>query len=399
MSTNIFIHTDRREDEDRLTNVLISVFEHSDRKLLIEFFNYFNIRIIDDLSQNDTVKYLLQPRIGDKRPNAGIFINDEFLIVIENKKHDSDFSKEQIEQQAIILKEKKDSKEIKEVLLIIITPSYRSSEFFEKLSNKYNINIKHIYWIDIIDFLKKINSNFDAKTLFLTNQFLEYLENKFNFEYFPGFDVYSFHELHEDPHLLNQHIDRVNNFIDKITDFIENEWLHVRWKPQIKESGNEIMFSEISKLMCRWFRFMLDNDRLLYVKYDFRDMMYHEIQIGMNLWESSSLPSAKKRVFNVLLENEETRNWFKFLESHVFFYYMGYYDYYIEKYCPDIDELVFEDSYFITNLEYFNYFGIMKRIPVVPDSEYKFEDYSCLKLIFEEIKLLVNNVYPLFNQC
>lgn len=160
-------------EEDRITNSLLIVLQHSGIQFTQSFLDNF------DISFNANSNIFIQdhvPYSSNSVVDGEIFIPKELRIAIETKIHSNKFnSDKQILKYYNILLNKKEKRKI----LLLISPDYKEPKILKALKMKSTIcSIKWLSWRSVYDWLikEKKHSKRSQITNYLINELIEYME-------------------------------------------------------------------------------------------------------------------------------------------------------------------------------------------------------------------------------
>lgn len=184
---NIFASTAYRyAEEDRLTNALISVLEHSDRRLLHAFLNLALPRHFDIQPELYNATFEIQIALRDSRPDACIRL-PSVEVFIETKRG-KDLDADQFVRHMEGLESGHQN-----TVLVALTRSHREPELVDEVRRSDrtpDIGVGHVSWSDVLGLVEELAPTFDERSLtgFLLRQFGEYLEH-LGYYCFRGLDM------------------------------------------------------------------------------------------------------------------------------------------------------------------------------------------------------------------
>lgn len=187
---NLFIRTrfDFAE-EDRLTNALMSVLEHSDRRVLSRLLS-LALGYSVPVSDGDDVHFDLQVRLRQSRPDARIRLPG-LQVYIETKIGSGldDRGHEQLRQHHDGLRRKHGRN-----ALVALTSARRPPDLLSELAMADpNVDVRHLSWGEVLRLVVELQDDFQTgeATHLLLNQLEEYLRHQgyFYFEGIPMTDM------------------------------------------------------------------------------------------------------------------------------------------------------------------------------------------------------------------
>lgn len=173
---NIFATTAyRNAEEDRLTNALISVLKHSNRRVLHAFLILALPDPLDVQTELDDAIFEIQIALRDSRPDACIRL-PSVEVFIETKRG-TDLDADQFARLMGGLANRH-----KNTVLVALTKSHQEPKLITKIrcsGPTPDIKIGHISWSDVLGIMEELAQKFDKRSLtgFLLRQFGEYLEH------------------------------------------------------------------------------------------------------------------------------------------------------------------------------------------------------------------------------
>ncbi len=172
--TNIFIDTGyRQSEEDRLTNALMALLEHSDRRVLDVFLSLCGA---EDMKASSTtqVGFHLQPSFDQSRPDAWLSFPG-FDIYVETKRGSS-LDRDQFERHWSYLLGRPE----RSAILLAITGSHVIPTIVtEKESGAQTVTAAHLSWSSWLGAMVCLKEDFppDTATSLLLRQFEAYLRS------------------------------------------------------------------------------------------------------------------------------------------------------------------------------------------------------------------------------
>ncbi len=173
---NIFSSTAYRyAEEDRLTNALISVLEHSDRRVLHAFLKLALPEPLEIQPELDDATFEIQIALRDSRPDACIRLPSIELFI--ETKRGADLDGDQFRRHLQGLDGGHEN-----TVLVGLTQSYVEPEVVDEVrrdDSTPDFSVGHISWSDVLGMVEELAPKFDKRsaTGFLLRQFGDYLEH------------------------------------------------------------------------------------------------------------------------------------------------------------------------------------------------------------------------------
>lgn len=173
---NIFASTAYRyAEEDRLTNALISVLEHTDRRVLQEFLKLALPEPIEVESELDDATFETQIALSASRPDACIRLPSVELFI--ETKRGTALDNDQFVRHMEGLGNRHENP-----VLVALTKAYREPTVVDEVrrdDNAPNIDVGHVSWSDVLGMVEELAPDFAQRSVtgFLLRQFGEYLEH------------------------------------------------------------------------------------------------------------------------------------------------------------------------------------------------------------------------------
>lgn len=160
-------------DENRLANALLTVLEHSDRKVLSEFLTLAAGRSVA-VTPEDDVRFAHQVPLKNEMPNARISV--KYLNVVVEATRNESLDEDRFRKSWRHLHRRKDP-----TVLLALTGSTEEPAVIDALNqqsrNPY-LNVRHLCWSEMLNFVWRLQKAFEpgSVTTFLLGQFEEYLK-------------------------------------------------------------------------------------------------------------------------------------------------------------------------------------------------------------------------------
>ena len=183
---NIFLNTKfEYPEEDRLTNALMCLLEHSDRSVLSGFLKLATGTLVG-VTADEKVDFDVQVSFSQSRPDARIRTSG-FQMLIETKRYDA-LDEQQMRNHWQDLVEARVP-----TVLLALTGGRPGNEIVDRLNDSGlspNPRAHHLTWSQVLEWLVGLEREFEPDTLtgFLIRQMGEYLA-ALGYNYFKGINM------------------------------------------------------------------------------------------------------------------------------------------------------------------------------------------------------------------